>query len=371
MKLLFLLACSVLVSCNNFFILIGPSNSGKSTFLHNMGISALSPVRQVESIESTTREVEIYSGACPFNNNQKTFFMDTIGFGDSKLTTDEEILRLISAAFIQAEELDSSAKAVFLLFENFNSDASQWELVVNNVKLAFGESVLSSSIFVLPFLDQAKEDEEMAAVMEETARQILNYSLPCFSIDNTDMTNAEQFRAILNHPIQGMSLPALKTAYQQVIHEAQMLCDSQAPEYEVIQVWQEFPRYATKSYVEVREEKISDSEAMTLAFQEVQRQDFDGFYEDRNGSFRPVRWNCPNWPIFKLMPFEDYCRILWRMREKVKQVSYTRSVETIVKDKKLVDQQTLRPKKKMESFMALARKNVSSRLRMKPQITMK
>jgi len=86
---------------DKMFVLVGPTRSGKSTFINTLIGSTVAEEGKANTIISTTKEVQNYRDLrvvhaeeelFPGQKEAKLNFMDTIGFGDTAVDfTDEEI----------------------------------------------------------------------------------------------------------------------------------------------------------------------------------------------------------------------------------------------------------------------------------------
>ena len=89
---------------------MGPTRSGKSTFINSILGATLAKEGEEESIYSTTRVIDSYSGKVskdmlhlfPGMNEVTLTFIDTMGFGDATVLFDDaEINELIKAALLR------------------------------------------------------------------------------------------------------------------------------------------------------------------------------------------------------------------------------------------------------------------------------
>lgn len=95
------------------FVLVGPTRSGKSTFINALIGEQVAEEAKANTIMSTTKDVKNYRDLRVIHGNgleelfpgqkeAKLNFMDTIGFGDAAVDySDEEIQDLIKSVLLK------------------------------------------------------------------------------------------------------------------------------------------------------------------------------------------------------------------------------------------------------------------------------
>ena len=123
-----------------FFILLGDTRTGKSSFTNQHAGKILAQVG-LPNGHSTTKRISIYE-------NGSVTYVDTMGFNDTDNTfTNKEIREHIVDKICAMGNDD--AKIIFVIFESFESDTLRLQDTLKNLEKLFGVTAVESTILVL------------------------------------------------------------------------------------------------------------------------------------------------------------------------------------------------------------------------------
>ena len=140
------------------FVVIGPSRSGKSTFINTMLGTAVAAVGQEDDYYSTTRDITNYKWhksspdafrALGIDNEPMVLnFVDTIGLRDVLVNfTDEEISELVKAELMEKTPCDTINS--ILIFEDPLVPRMELVQTINQVLKMFGQSSKESIMVII------------------------------------------------------------------------------------------------------------------------------------------------------------------------------------------------------------------------------
>ncbi len=192
------------------FLLVGPTRSGKSTFINTVLGQVEAVEGQNRSARSTTREIKVHNKInstvqerldelFPGQGITKINFIDTIGFRDTSVKyTDKEIQEMIKSELLGDTPCDQ-IDAIFIMDNALDTYIALRDTYLK-IKEFFGE-VVQESVYVLITHGAEGQTEKYELALQERIEDCNDLGLPYMIWESKDVSEEQKlmnFRSLFN-----------------------------------------------------------------------------------------------------------------------------------------------------------------------------